>query len=91
MLKSRKKPSGELRIDVALSQIDVIIVYIFSPIVAVLGDAYLKPWFHVAIVVYDGCPLNLPLVDTWIVTKPKNMPRSIQDVSPFPKCYESRW
>lgn len=80
-----------LWIDVALSQIHMIIVYIFCPVVSILGYAYLKPWFHVAIIMHNCCSFNFSLADTGVIAKAQHMPRSIKGVSPFPKCNEARW
>lgn len=58
-----------LGVNVALTQIHMIIIYIFRPIVAVLGYAYLKPWFQVTIIVYDSCSFNFSLVDIGVIPK----------------------
>lgn len=79
-----------LWIDVAFSQIQLIIVYMFGPIVPILWYVYLKPWFHVPIVVYDSRPLYIPLVDTGIVSKPQRMPKTVQGICAFPECYKTR-
>jgi len=50
-----------LYIDVAFSQIHKIMVNIFGPITSELGNSYLKPRFHVPIVVYNSSLFNFSL------------------------------
>lgn len=76
---------------VALSQIYLIIIDKFSPVASKLGYAYLKPWFQVAIVVYDSCSFNFLLANIWIVAKSQDMPRSIKGKCTLPKGYQTRW
>lgn len=89
--KIRKTTRTILWINVALPQICMVIINISCPVVPVLGNAYLKPWFQVAIEVYDSCSFNFLLVNTRIVTKAQHVPGSIKWVSALPKCYETRW
>lgn len=80
-----------LWIDIALSQICMIIINIFCPVASILGYAYFKPWFHVAIVMYNSCSFNFSLAHIGIIAKAQNMPTSVEGVSPFPKSNEARW
>lgn len=80
-----------LWIDVAFSQIEVIIVDILCPITPELWNAYLKPWLHVPIVVYNSRPLNVFLVYIGIVAETQHVPRPVQRESALPECYQTRW
>lgn len=83
--------SAILWIDIALSHIHMIIINIFYPVISVFGYAYLKPRFHVAIIVYNSWSINFLLVNTRVITKAQHMPGAIEWVCAFPKCYEPRW
>lgn len=76
-----------LRIDVAFSHVWVIIVDVLGPDVVIIWYAYLKPWFHVTVVVNNSCSFYVPLVDVGIVAKPKNMPIPVDRLRLFPECY----
>lgn len=58
-----------LRIDVAFSQIHMIVVNILRPVTSELGNTYLKPRFHVPIIVYNSRLLDISLVDIGVVAK----------------------
>lgn len=76
---------GESRIDVALPQIQMIVVNEFGPVVSVLGYGYLEPWFQVAIVMYDSTSFDVLLADIWVVAKTEDMPRPVKGISAIPK------
>jgi hypothetical protein len=80
-----------LWIDIAFSQIDMIIVDILCPVTSKLGNTYLQPWLHVPIVVHNSSTLDIFVVDVGIVAKTQDMPRSVQWESTFPECYETWW
>lgn len=80
-----------LWVDVAFSQIHMIIIDILCPMTSELGNTYLKPWLQVAIVVDNGSAINISLVDIGVVAETQDMPRSVQRESSFPECYETRW
>lgn len=76
---------GESRIDVALPQIQMIVVNEFAPVASVLGYGYLEPWFQVAIVMYDSTSFDVLLADIWVVAKTEDMPRPVKGISAIPK------
>ena len=80
-----------LWIDVAFSHIHMIIINIFCPVTSVFWNAYLQPWFHVAIIVYNGCSINLLLAYTRVITKAQHMPWAFKWICVFPKSYKTRW
>lgn len=69
----------------------MIIVNILRPVISVLRNAYLQPWLHVPVVMYNSRPFDISLVDIGVVAEPQDMPASVQWEGALPECYETRW
>lgn len=67
-----------LRCDVAISQMQAIIIHIFCPILSELGYAHFKPRFQVTAVMYNSSMIDIFLMDVWIIAKSQEMPRFIE-------------
>lgn len=67
--------------NIALSQVRVVIVDVFPPVLLVILKTDIQPGFHHSVIVYHCRLLDVGLPNVALSTQPKEMPSPVQSQS----------